>query len=430
MPAGYCPTTSRVRHWPHEEGGWIHGAERSQMRATLFSLSELVATFSGMTKRKPPPVPVLVSVWAKAAGRCSMCGEPQLVAALTEVTVTIGEVAHQAGATAGAGSPRGDAAVPFTERDKEANLMLLCHGCHRKIDSTDGQAIYTVDVLRGIKQQHESMVAALTDFRTENRTLVVTTRSTVRGHSVAASTREIAYALVESQRAPHTLGNLTYQIDIDLTDPVTDEWVWKRGKQQIDAAAARIAADISEGRVEHVSVFALAPIPLLAYLGHKLGDKWAVDVFRRSRDNTDRAWCWGEPTAPEAPEFVFELPDVGLVDGVVVAVEVTAEVQIDRLPGELASLPIAKVRPSSAAPGPDLLNSRAAVDAFAAAWRALLAEIERQLPTVKRLHIVAAVPAPAAVALGRFRRPYVDPTLVMYELGISQSYVEALEIDK
>lgn len=392
-------------------------------------LSESAASLIGMTKRKSPPVPVLVSVWAKAAGRCSMCGEPQLVTALSEVTVTIGEVAHQAGATQSAGSPRGDAAVPFAERDKEDNLMLLCHGCHRKIDSLDGQSVYTIDVLRGIKKQHESMVAALTDFRTENRTLVVNTRSTVRGHTVTASTREIAFALVESQRAPHTLGNLTYQVEIDLTDSVTDEWVWKRGMQQINAAVCRIAGDITDRQVEHLSVFAIAPVPLLAFLGHKLGDKWTVEVFRRSRDNTDRAWCWGHSTAG-VPQFVLDLPDAVLADELVVAVEVTAPVQIGRLPLQVASLPLAKLGPESAETGPDLLNSRAAVDAFATAWRGLLAQIERQLPTVKRLHVAAAVPAPAAVAIGRFHRSCVDPALVMYELASSQSYVEALEIGR
>ncbi|NCD16206.1 MAG: SAVED domain-containing protein [Actinobacteria bacterium] len=390
-------------------------------------LSEAPHTLSCMSKRKNPPLPVVVSVWAKSAGRCCMCGEPQLVSSLTDVTVTIGEVAHQAGATEGEKSPRSDAAVPFTDRDKEENLMLLCHGCHRKIDSAVGQQIYTVEVLRGIKEQHEGMVAAVTDFRTENRTLVIATRSTVRGQAVGASQREIAFALVESRRAPHSVGNLTYRVDIDLTDQVSEDWVWQRGMRQIDAAAARIGTDVADGRVDHLSVFALAPIPLLVYLGHKLGDKWTVDVFRRTRDNTERSWCWGE-TEVHAPTFVHELPDAPRATEVVVAVEVTAPVKPQRLPAPVADLPVIRIRPEFVAPGPDLLGSRIAVDSFAKGWRSLLAQLEREMPGVKRLHVAAAVPTTAAVAIGRFHRPYVDPALVLYELAEDHTYTDALEI--
>lgn len=342
--------------------------------------------------------------------------------------MTIGEIAHQAGASEGVKSPRGDADVPFSDRDKEENLMLLCHGCHRKVDSARGQVVYTVEVLRGIKEQHESMVAALTDFRVENRTLVIATRSTIRQKPVGASQREIAFALVESRRTPYTLGNLTYRVDIDLVDPVSDEWAWKRGMKNIDDATATIEADVAAGRVDHLSVFALAPIPLLAYLGHKLGDKYAVDVFRRSRDHTDRSWCWGDE-ASDVPVFVHDIPDDSAdAEEIVVAVDVTASVKVGRLPDPVSGLPVVRLRPSNAQPGPDLLGSRASLDAFAYAWRQLMAQLEEDLPNVKRAHLVSAVPAPAAVAIGRFHRPSVDPALVMYELGDDPVYTEALVI--
>lgn len=305
--------------------------------------------------------------------------------------------------------------------------MLLCHGCHRKIDDAAGQGIYTVDVLRGIKAQHEAMVAALTDFRTESRTLVIATRGTLRQKPVGASQREIAFALAESRRTPHTLGNLTYRVDIDLTDPVSEEWAWQRGMGQIDKAVARIDTDVADGRVDHVSVFALAPVPLLAYLGHKLGDKWAVDVFRRSREQTDRAWCWGTG-ATEIPVFAYELPDnFAGGDEIVVAVDVTGPVRADRLPDKLSGLPAVRLHPVGTPTCDAILGSPAAVDAFAAGWRGLLSAIERDMPGVRRLHVAAAVPVPAAIAIGRFHRPYIDPALVMYELGDDTRYSRALE---
>lgn len=357
-----------------------------------------------------------------------MCGAPQLASQFGDVTVPIGEVAHQVGATDGAKSPRGAGDLSMTARADEENLMLLCHGCHRKIDSTRGENIYTVDILKGIKSQHEAMVAALTDFRSERRTLVLSTRSTVRQQPVGASPQEIAFALAESRRTPYVLGNLTYRIEIDLRDPVSDEWVWARGMKEIDRAVAQISTDVASERVDHVSVFALAPVPLLAYLGHKLGDKWPLDVFRPSREQTDRRWCWGSPP-DHVPAFTIDLPssDPDTSD-MVVAIDVSGPVRTERLPEGIAGLPVARVHPAGRSTGHDLLDSPAAVDAFAASWRNLMSSIENDHSHVARLHVAAAVPAPAAVAIGRFHRPHIDPTLVLYELDDTTHYTPALEI--
>lgn len=382
-----------------------------------------------MSVRKQPKTATLVSVWAKSAGRCCMCGEPQLNSALGEVTVTIGEVAHQVGATAGSKSPRGKADVPLNVRGAEENLMLLCHGCHRKVDSSSGESVYTVDVLRGIKAQHEAMVAAVTDFRTENRTLVISTRSTVRDRPVRASPSEIAYALVESRRAPYVRGNLAYRVEIDLTDSVREEWGWKRGMKRIDEAMDLVGRDIADGSVDHLSVFALAPIPLLAYFGHKLSDKGTVAIFRRTRRQTDRAWCWDGHSGDPAPTFDIEVPNqAGGFEELVVLLGLTAPVRLSRLPLQLAHVPVAQIGPNNMSPNPDILETRESVDAFAASWREFLAQLEDVFPNVRRLHVVAAVPAPAAVALGRFHRSGIDPTLIMYERHDDSSYSAVLEI--
>ena len=69
-------------------------------------------------------------VWAKAAGRCCVCGASLLDASLQEVTVPIGEVAYRVGATDGPKSPRGESDTPVEARNSEADLMLLCDSCH------------------------------------------------------------------------------------------------------------------------------------------------------------------------------------------------------------------------------------------------------------------------------------------------------------
>lgn len=91
-------------------------------------------------------------------------------------------------------------------------------------------------------------------------------------------------------------------------------------------------------------------------------------------------------------------------------------------------LPVARLHPEGSPTGDAILRSPAAVDAFSAAWRGLLSALESDFPDVRRLHVAAAVPVPAAIAIGRFHRTYMDPTLVMYELGDDKHYTKALEI--
>ena len=51
----------------------------------------------------------------------------------------------------------------------------------------------------------------------------------------------------------------------------------------------------------HISLFALAPIPLLVYLGSKLSNKVPVDVFQRHRDTED--WVWKDSGTPAEYHF-------------------------------------------------------------------------------------------------------------------------------
>lgn len=384
---------------------------------------------SGGAKRARVADRTALLVWARSAGRCAMCASSLLDSEWGLVTVSIGELAHNVGATSGEGSPRGNSPMPVDERNREENLLLLCHACHRKVDAPENQGVYTVEVLRQIKKDHEDMVSAATDFASQHRTLVVVTDAVVRDSSAKASHRQIAQALVASRRAPYSVDGRPVRVTINLADPETDPWVWERGRLRIDEAVAKIRADTEPGHVDHVSVFALAPIPLLVYLGHVLDDKISVDVYRRARDDTDRAWCW--PTErPDPPEFVtsVEPVDANAAEAVVL-VSISGSVSYARIPESLKSFPRVDLRPSEVVPNLDCLNSPEAVVSFGAAWRGLLGRVEHDLPRVDRLHVFAAVPAPAAVAMGRYRSRSANPALVIYQRNINDTYSAAMEVD-
>lgn len=79
----------------------------------------------------------------------------------------LGEAAHIAGEHGGGGrgrpSPRFDPDMTRQGRNAVGNLLYLCHGCHARIDSPNGEREYPVMRLLEIKANHERTVVEAMD---------------------------------------------------------------------------------------------------------------------------------------------------------------------------------------------------------------------------------------------------------------------------
>lgn len=98
-------------------------------------------------------------LWSNAAGICSFsdCTEKLSVEQAAEVApYTLGEMAHIKGNKPG--SNRYDQSQSNTERDSYENLILLCPTHHTLIDKKESEAVYPVDFLLEMKNQHESFI--------------------------------------------------------------------------------------------------------------------------------------------------------------------------------------------------------------------------------------------------------------------------------
>lgn len=95
-------------------------------------------------------------IWAKSAGKCSICREGLLLPGeSTGLTHLVGEIAHIVAEKEE--GPRGTAALSPKERNAEQNLLLLCLEHHKIID--DDFSSYDVERLHGIKAAHEEWVS-------------------------------------------------------------------------------------------------------------------------------------------------------------------------------------------------------------------------------------------------------------------------------
>jgi hypothetical protein len=224
--------------------------------------------------------------------------------------------------------------------------------------------------------------------------------------------------------------------EISLPDPETESWSWVRAKEIVSKMVDRVFDAIGAEDTSVLSVFAIAPVPVLIYLGSRLDDKTETVLYRRQRKDGVDAWTWpGAGGAARVPAFIVEQvtgQDVasaaGAIEEVVVLVSLSASVSRERIPGTLAEMPVLELRPATLQPTPDLIDSRAALNAFGQTWRGALSLIEATFPKTRKIHLIAAVPTTAAVTLGRHHMREAQPDLVLYQRNDDDSYDAVLEI--
>lgn len=362
---------------------------------------------------------VELRVWVKAAGRCVLCATYLLDERTWYIhTTKVGEVAHIVGASSGPKSPRGNGPLDEESRAAEPNLMLLCHACHRMVDDPQNVEIWTEDLLSQRKEEHEARVRRVTDFSTLQRTLVVTTESTVRSERITVGSRQITHALVEEGLTPHMEGGLRSDICVKLPEALDDPSDWAYAMKTILTQVRKIRRSIEQGADADLSVFALAPIPLLMYLGALLDDTTTVRVFDRHRDDHEaRAWMWRNRRVGPPVKFDIDVPRDASATELVIEVAVSGTARVGRLPEDVEPLPRARMALAGQDARAGVLETRADLDAASAAWTRSLALIEERCPNVRTLHVVASVPVSLAVRMGRARMRGAHPAFVVYQLA-------------
>jgi hypothetical protein len=340
-------------------------------------------------------------------------------------SVLMGELAHNVGATATEGSPRG-LAEDIAEREAEENLLLLCHACHRLIDDEDHVPYFTTERLRALKKKHEDRVRVAATSGGMRRTAVLRLGGLVRGATALASQRQTADALL----ADGYLGLVDSRWQGDFLcriagDPSRPTY-WRAAREEIDATLGLVEQSIASREVEHLSIFAIAPIPLLVYLGSRLDDKTDTRLFQKHR-NGGQGWRW-DATAPIHDFSTSATVGATAARAVVLVASLTAEVHRANLPDALHGLPSFEIRPEADRFGPSLFSHPDTLRNFADRWRTLLAEVEETCPGAIRWHLVVAAPLTPAIEMGRAFMRGAQPPTEVYERQ-NDTYTPVIQVN-
>ncbi len=365
---------------------------------------------------------VRVQLFAESGGFCQFDGcELSLIE--HHVTRRRGNFADMAHIVAfNDGGTRADPAADPEYINSADNLMLLCKGCHKLID--DNGAVYPRRDLEAMKQARIDLVRTAIKIRaSELKTHVLLFEAPIGGRPVAIADHEAVAAIAPRHRAG--AGMLRIGVS-DLIKLGETQAFYQAASDLIDHEIASYCArgGALDGAT-HLSVLALAPIPLLVKLGAALPDKHTIRLHHRRNDPA--TWVWN--TEGETLRFGFREVVSGAPGGAVgLALSISGAVPIAELQALLGpGASIYEVFLDGVPPTRTALQKEDDLDRFRAAYSSALGEIARKHGVATRVHLFPAVPASAAVACGLMRHPKAQGPLKVYDRR-NDAYHPVLEI--
>lgn len=348
-----------------------------------------------------------IVLWARSAGRCQFPGcnhvlIGDLVSGNSELNC--GYVAHIVAETPG--GPRGDPVRSPLLADDVGNLMLLCDAHHREIDRNHPD--YPEAMLLDIKERHEARIAAVTDILADRSTHVL-----LFGARVGAHDFPVRFDLAKTALLPdrYPAENVPIQIDmqrVEFEDHEPAYWVLQVENLRRQFRS-KVRDRLRSGHIRHLSLFALAPQPLLIELGCLLSDIAGVAVHQLHREPQD--WRWRLDRLPV--EFGMEQSNRR---GKRVALKITlsATINDDRVTSVLgADAPIWSI--TTPHPHNDLMHQAEDLARFRQTVRATLDQIKAIHGEDAEIHLFPAAPVSAAVEFGRVWMPKADLPIVIYD---------------
>jgi hypothetical protein len=282
----------------------------------------MTMTVSSMTKRATPsPAPnadllevtsrhikpeVTAMLWGRAVGCCEFwgCSTPLWKSLVTQEGVNRAQRAHIY-AFSGEG-PRGHRGISASRLNDFDNLMLVCHGCHRKMDRHKDGGRYSASLLKEWKTAHERRVEIVTGIDPAKKSTVLLYQVNIGRHSKPLAYHDAASALFPRMHPADDHGIRLGTVNSLFTEKSPSFWNYETENvrnQYVELVKSRTA----NGSIDHLSVFAIAPQPLLILLGTLLNDIASADVYQTHRE--PQSWSW--PSRARKVDFRVDQPIAG-----------------------------------------------------------------------------------------------------------------------
>lgn len=375
-------------------------------------------------RRTSIPRPTESLLWGRSAGRCEFagCNKPLWKSPVTQETVNIAEKAHiYAFSSRG---PRGKSTIPKKRLNDGSNLLLVCHDCHRTIDSSkEFETRYPAEMLQRWKAEHERRVEVATAIAPDKKSHILLYGANIGEHHSALSFNDAAAALF-----PNRYPADSQPISLGMPNSA----IVDRDSRYWDLEAANLATRFdrrvveprSAGLIGHISVFGLAPQPLLILLGSLLVDITHADVYQRRREPI--TWQWAD-SEMSAESFIVREP-ANLTGFPALIISLSASIDSARVLSINAQYSIWELTIEN--PNNDFLKDQQTLSAFREQVRSLLNRIKLIHGQTSELAIFPAMPVACAIEFGRVRMPKADMPLHIYDQIQGRGFLSAIRIPR
>lgn len=360
-------------------------------------------------------------LWVKAGGRCMYrgCNKSLLLDIVTKRNFNQAYIAHIiADVPRG---PRGDASRSALLKDDISNLMLLCDTHHRLIDKDD-VAGHPESFLLEMKKEHEERIETLTAIAPNMQSHILIYKANIGTH-----TPEVSYHSVKGYLQPTYYPAINDAIDLSLSNSIQrdkDPAFWSTAVDNLNTQFDRkLLQNFAKGEIQHLSIFAFAPIPLLIKLGTLINDIYTAEIYQPIRN--PKTWKLNDDTT-EIKYTIIE-PKTKQKN-VALNISLSASITQDRITEVIGSdTSIYTVTIDN--PFNDYLKSKKHLQVFSIEIRKLFNKIKSEFDAKTPIHIFPAMPIAKAVELGRVWMPKADMPLYIYDQNTANGgFVKVLEI--
>lgn len=362
-------------------------------------------------------------LWARAAGRCQFDGCNKLLykSSITQETVNLAQKAHIYSFSKKGPRGWGPFSVNTKGLNEAVNLMLMCHGCHKKIDQ-DGEGFrYSAELLIEWKREHEQKIEIVTGIRSDKKTNVI-----LYAANIGSEKSPIDYITCIDAMFPNWYPSTEIPVQLSMKSELKDSSsvYWQAESEHLFKSYERyIAPLIAQKECKHFSIFALAPQPLLIQLGALLTDKISVETYQPRRE--PKGWSWQEPQT--GFDFIINQPtDFG--GEPVLLLSLSDHVSSDRIQRVLGNnTSIWELTISC--PNNDFMESVEQLSLYREYLRKLMVDIKKYHGNTEPLHIFPVMPVSCAIELGRIRMPKADMPWIIYDQDFgTKEFVKSIEI--
>lgn len=361
-------------------------------------------------RNKAPSDNTVRILCGKAAGMCEFegCNKRLFYDGVTLANFNNSYVAHVVASSVN--GPRGDEILSPLLSDKLENLMLMCADHHKLIDAEPtGPRDYSVERLKEMKQAHEEKIETICNLFNVPKTEVVRFSSPIKGVTPA----DVDYDLAAKAILPNKQPASSYGINISIKSvyPYTSKEYWDDCCEQLNCSFNMYMNNpVIQNRKTSLSVFPIAPIPLIIKLGELIGDKFPCDIYQKTR--FPDTWEWQSKVLTNS--FIVETLKTDTSNGVIALnISLTNNVNNDRIfsVGEYEA--IYTIQADTI--GVDCIKSSQDLSKFWHIYQQVLDEILNKYGSDCQIHLFPAIPVSAAFEVGRRYMLNTHPCITIFD---------------